>query len=278
VGPDTCVGIFFERSLEMVVALIGTLKAGGAYLPLDISYPPERLSFMLSDGAVPVLLTQERLLQLLPECAAEIICIDRDHQQLAQQSESNPVATVNGENVSYVIYTSGSTGKPKGTLITHRGLTNYLSWAIKSYPVTEGKGAPVHSSIAFDLTVTGLFTPLLVGRTTYVLKEGQGIESLSSALRSRQGFSVIKITPAHLELLSQELQREEAAACASAFIIGGENLTADSIKFWQESAPNTMLVNEYGPTETVVGCCVYTVRKEDPSPRSIPIGGPHSST
>ena len=105
-----------------------------------------------------------------------------------------------------------------------------------------------------------------------------GVESLISALRTGPGFSLIKITPAHLELLSHELTREEAARCASAFIIGGENLTADSIKFWQDAAPNTILVNEYGPTETVVGCCVYTVGKEDKSPQSIPIGRPIANT
>ncbi len=278
VGADVLVSVCIERSAELVVALLGILKAGAAYLPLETEYPAERLRFILNDSATPILITQKSLSDRIRQLGtdARIVCLDEE--EIAGQSRENPRFSVMPENLVYAIYTSGSTGNPKGTLITHRGLSNYLNWAIRSYPVAEGKGAPVHSSIAFDLTVTGLFTPLLVGRTAHVLKESHGVGSLSSALRSRQGFSLIKITPAHLELLSHELTREEAAGCASAFIIGGENLTADSIKFWQDAAPNTSLVNEYGPTETVVGCCVHTVGKEDQSPHSIPIGRPIANT
>ncbi len=295
-GADVLVGVCLERSAELVVALLGILKAGAAYLPLETEYPAERLRFILDDSATPILITQKSLSDRIRQLGtdARIVCLDEE--EIAGQSRENPDAPVMPENLVYAIYTSGSTGKPKGTLITHRGLSNYLNWAIQAYPVAEGKGAPVHSSIAFDLTVTGLFTPLLVGRTAYLCETSApprlistaetqstqrsrgGIESLSSALRSEQGFSLVKITPAHLELLSHELTREEAARCASAFIIGGENLTADSIKFWQDAAPNTMLVNEYGPTETVVGCCVYTVGKEEDSQGSIPIGRPIANT
>jgi len=285
VGPDVLVGVCLERSAELVVALLGILKAGAAYLPLETEYPAERLRFILEDSATPIVITQKSLRQLGTD--ARIVCLDEE--EIAGQSCENPCFSVSPENLVYAIYTSGSTGKPKGTLITHRGLTNYLSWAIQAYPVKAGKGAPVHSSIAFDLTVTGLFTPLLVGRTVYLCeaftaetqstqRSRRGVESLISALRSKQAFSLIKITPAHLELLSHELTREEAAGCASAFIIGGENLTADSIKFWQVCAPNTMLVNEYGPTETVVGCCVYTVGKDEEWRGSIPIGRPIANT
>ncbi|HXU07715.1 MAG TPA: amino acid adenylation domain-containing protein, partial [Blastocatellia bacterium] len=299
VAADVLVGVCIERSAELVVALLGILKAGAAYLPLETEYPAERLRFILNDSATPILITQKSLSDRLRQLGtnARIVCLDEE--EIVGQSRENPGFSVTPDNLVYAIYTSGSTGKPKGTLITHRGLSNYLNWAIRSYPVAEGKGAPVHSSIAFDLTVTGLFTPLLVGRTAYLCETSAssapprlistaemqrtqtsrgGVESLSSALRSEQGFSLIKITPAHLELLSHELTREEAAACASAFIIGGENLTAESIKFWQDAAPNTTLVNEYGPTETVVGCCVYTASNEDQGRGSIPIGRPIANT
>jgi amino acid adenylation domain-containing protein len=276
-GPDVLVGVCLERSAELVVALLGILKAGAAYLPLEKEYPAERLRFILQDAGAPILVTRKSLSDKL-RTDARIVCLDTERDEIAGHSNENPSLSVMPENLVYVIYTSGSTGKPKGTLVTHRGLTNYLSWAIQAYPLTQGKGAPVHSSIAFDLTITGLFTPLLVGRTAYVLEESQGITSLSSALKSHAGFSLIKITPAHLDLLSQELTRDEAAGCASALIIGGENLTADSIKFWRDAAPDMMLVNEYGPTETVVGCCVYTVRGEDQWSLSIPIGRPIANT
>ena len=277
-GADVLVGVYIERSAALVVALLGILKAGAAYLPLETEYPAERLRFILNDSATPILITRKSLSDKIGQLGidARLVCLDEE--EIAGQSRENLDAPVTPENLVYAIYTSGSTGNPKGTLITHRGLTNYLTWAIQSYPVKAGKGAPVHSSIAFDLTITGLFTPLLVGRTAYILKESQGVESLISALRTGPGFSLIKITPAHLEPLSHELTREEAARCASAFIIGGENLTADSIKFWRDAAPDTLLVNEYGPTETVVGCCVYTVRNEDQWRGSIPIGRPIANT
>src|SRR6185369_8289735 len=168
VGPDVLVGVCIERSAELVVALLGILKAGAAYLPLETEYPAERLRFILDDSATPILITQKSLSDRLRQLGtdARIVCLDEE--EIAGQSRENPDAPVMPENLVYAIYTSGSTGKPKGTLITHRGLTNYLSWAIQAYPVTAGKGAPVHSSIAFDLTVTGLFTPLLVGRTAYL--------------------------------------------------------------------------------------------------------------
>ncbi|MEN3328879.1 MAG: hypothetical protein V7638_3686, partial [Acidobacteriota bacterium] len=230
-GTDVLVGVCIERSADLVVALLGILKAGGAYLPLETEYPTERLRFILDDSATPILITQKSLSDRI-RTDARIVYLDEE--EIARQSRENPGFSVSPENLVYAIYTSGSTGKPKGTLITHRGLTNYLTWATQSYPVAEGKGAPVHSSIAFDLTVTGLFTPLLVGRTAYLTQTSRrDVESLISALRNGPGFSLIKITPAHLELLSHELTREEAARCASAFIIGGENLTADNIKFWQ---------------------------------------------
>src|SRR5262249_24021119 len=156
------------------------------------------------------------------------------------------------DNLAYVIYTSGSTGRPKGAMVVHRGLTNYLAWAAKSYRVAEGVGAPVHSSIAFDLTVTGLFTPLIVGRRVDLLGEGLGVEALADALRRGSDYSLVKITPAHLQLLGQQIDPSEAAGRTRVFVVGGEQLTAEHVAFWRANAPGTRIVNEYGPTETVV--------------------------
>ncbi|HZE69985.1 MAG TPA: amino acid adenylation domain-containing protein [Pyrinomonadaceae bacterium] len=277
---DVLVGVCIERSVELLVALLGILKAGAAYLPLEPDYPADRLRFIIEDAGAPILVTQKTLGDRLPQPGGNtrIVFLDTQWVDIAKANSENPVSLVTRENLVYAIYTSGSTGKPKGTLIAHRGLTNYLSWAIQSYPLTQGKGAPVHSSISFDLTITGLFAPLVVGRTAYILKDSPGVIALSAALRAERGFSLTKITPAHLDLLSQELTREEANDCTAALVIGGENLSADSVKFWQDCAPKTILINEYGPTETVVGCCVYTVAKGDRWPVSIPIGRPIANT
>ncbi|MGB9177696.1 MAG: amino acid adenylation domain-containing protein, partial [Pyrinomonadaceae bacterium] len=278
VGPDVLVGICMERSIEMLVGLLGILKAGGAYLPLDPQYPQERLAYMLNDARPAVLLTQDILQNTLPQCEAQTICLDAAWNSLDCESGENPSSLATGNNLAYVIYTSGSTGRPKGVMITHQGLVNYLNWCLKNYMVADGGGAPVHSSIAFDLTVTSLFCPLLTGQQVLMLGESEGISALSNALRTTNNFSLVKITPAHLEALNQELLAEEVKERAGAFIIGGEALFAENLDFWRQHAPETRLINEYGPTETVVGCCVYEVTAADATAGVVPIGRGISNT
>ncbi|HYX15541.1 MAG TPA: amino acid adenylation domain-containing protein [Nostoc sp.] len=271
VKPDVMVGLCVERSPLMLIALLGILKAGGAYVPIDPSYPLERKAFILNDSQMPVLLTQQHIMVDLATNGIKVIYLDSDWD-INQQKNENPIATTSELNLAYIIYTSGSTGKPKGTLIPHQGLVNYLSWATQRYAVEQGVGTLVHSPLGFDLTITSLFSPLLVGGTVELLSEEQGIETLSQALKKSSNLSLVKITPAHLDLLKQQLSKEEIANKTRAFIIGGENLLAESITFWQDVAPDTILVNEYGPTETVVGCCVYQVPVGKHFTGSIPIG------
>ncbi|MBD2677471.1 MULTISPECIES: non-ribosomal peptide synthetase [Nostoc] len=278
VKPDVMVGICVERSPLMLIALLGILKAGGAYVPIDPNYPLERKAFILKDSQMPVLLTQQHLMADLATNEIKVICIDSDWQTIKEQKIDNPITITSALNLAYVIYTSGSTGKPKGTLISHQGLVNYLCWATQRYTVEQGVGTLVHSPLGFDLTITSLLSPLLVGRTAELLSEEQGIETLSQALKKSSNLSLVKITPAHLDLLKQQLSKEEIANKTRAFIIGGENLLAESITFWQDVAPDTILVNEYGPTETVVGCCIYQIPIGKHTSGSIPIGKPIANT
>ncbi len=271
VGPEVLVGLCVERSPEMLIGLLGILKAGGAYLPLDPTYPSARLEYIVQDSGVQVVLTQEHLLAKLPDRAGTVVCLDRDRRKIAGEACENLAGGAGLENLAYVIYTSGSTGTPKGTLITHRGLANYLSWCLYAYPVEKGDGSLVHSPLAFDATVTGIFPPLLVGRTVTLLPESADIEELARSL-SRGSFSLVKITPMHLHLLGRSLAGEQASGLTRAFIVGGENLVADQIAFWQEHATDTLLFNEYGPTETVVGCVVYQVPADWSGSGSVPIG------
>ena len=157
-------------------------------------------------------------------------------------------------------------------MIVHRGMVNYLSWCSQAYHVTEGEGSTVHSSLSFDATITSLFSPLLVGCRVLLLPEASEIEALKTALCSGTKFSLVKITPAHLEILSQLLAEEKIEIKTQAFIIGGEALTKKHISFWQKHAPQTKLINEYGPTETVVRCCVYEVQPKSFPGGNIPIG------
>jgi thioesterase domain-containing protein/acyl carrier protein len=163
-------------------------------------------------------------------------------------------------------------------MVEHRSLVNYLCWCVRAYPFCAGEGVPVQSSIAFDFTVTTLFGPLLAGSTVHLLPEEHGVEALRNALREGKRFSLIKITPAHLELLSHQLSPGEVAGCAQAFVIGGENLPGELLMFWQQHAPDTALFNEYGPTEAAVGCCVYEAPRGRRITGSVPIGRPIANT
>jgi amino acid adenylation domain-containing protein/non-ribosomal peptide synthase protein (TIGR01720 family) len=277
VGPDVIVGLFFERSVELVVALLGTLKAGGAYLPLDPTHPHERLAFMIEDAGVGVVLTAEHLEDRLPARTVTIVRVQPGADP--GEDDASPRSGVTPDHLAYVIYTSGSTGQPKGAMIPHRGLVNYLSWCTQAYRLDEGAGVPVHSPIGFDLTVTSLLAPLLVGQTVELLPERPPVELLEQALRERGGFSLIKLTPSHLALLASRLSPAEARRAARALIVGGEALRPEHLAFWREHAPHTRLINEYGPTETVVGCCVHDATAQaDDGGGAVPIGRPIANT
>ncbi|HEY0603314.1 MAG TPA: SDR family NAD(P)-dependent oxidoreductase, partial [Herpetosiphonaceae bacterium] len=254
---ESRVAIFMERSLELPVALLAVLKAGAAYVPIDPGYPEERIQFMLADAQTPVVLTQQRLRERLPDTDAQILALDLD--DCFQERDESVDSGVTPDNIAYIIYTSGSTGRPKGAMIPHRGLVNYLHWCAQAYGIAEGAGVPVHSSLGFDLTVTSLFAPLIVGQRVILLPEDQGLDRLSAVLHSGADLSLVKLTPAHVDLLNYVLPGESLAGCMRMMIIGGEALRAETIAGWREHAPRTRIINEYGPTETVVGCCVYEV-------------------
>jgi len=278
IGPESLVGVCLKRTPDLVIALLGVWKAGGAYVPLDASYPKDRLTFMVEDAAVQVLLTEQSCASLFAGIPVEFVSLDADWAAIAVESTVNPVSAATPSNLAYVMYTSGSTGKPKGAMILHRGLVNYLCWAIQTYRVQKGGSVPVHSSISFDLTVTSLFPALMVGGMIELLREDQGAQNLLAALRRKGDRNLVKITPAHLEALTLQLGSGEMDGMTRAFVIGGENLLAENLRLWREVAPATRLINEYGPTETVVGCCVYEVQPEDPASGPVPIGRPIANT
>jgi amino acid adenylation domain-containing protein len=272
IGTGSLVAVCMHRSARMVVALLGTWKAGAAYVPLDPGYPAERLAFMLEDSQARVLLTERSLRHAFPQMEDRTVVLDLHWPIVAQQPTGSPRADASPSDLAYVMYTSGSTGKPKGAMIPHGGLANYLRWAIDAYRVGPQSSVPVHSSISFDLTVTSLYPALLAGGEVELLPEKDaGVEALAAALRKKKR-ALVKITPAHLELLSRELAADEVAGMTDLFVIGGENLLAEHLRFWRERAPRTRLINEYGPTETVVGCCIHEVSATDPHEGSVPIG------
>jgi amino acid adenylation domain-containing protein len=265
----------------MVIGLLGILKAGGAYVPMDPAYPSERLAYILRDAAPRVLLTQERLRRRLPDTAAELIALDNDWSGIAEKITSNldlRVLGLRSDHLAYVIYTSGSTGAPKGVMVEHAGLLNYLQWALRAYAPEAGEAVAVNSPLAFDATVTSLYCPLLSGRSVVLLADGQELEGLERLLQQPRHWSLIKISPAHLQVLGQRLKSAKLPCTVGAFVIGGEALPHSTVKLWRSIWPQIRLINEYGPTETVVGCSVYDIPREWTAVSTVPIGRPISNT
>jgi amino acid adenylation domain-containing protein len=273
VGPETRVALALNRSVEMVFAVLGILKAGGAYVPIDLSHPAKRMAFVMEDCGADVLITHRGLDRL--DQRVKVLHVE-DVEDAESQAPPTPVRAGGAEspdNLAYVLYTSGSTGTPKGVMVPHGSLTNYLLWALRTYPVADGRGMPVLSPLGFDLTVTSLFLPLLAGRTAFLLPEEPGVDSLAAAF-AEGGFGLVKLTPTHLDLLAERLPSERAADASAALVLGGEALTGGQLRLWTEHAAGTRVINEYGPTEATVGCCVHEQAAGDLSAGTVPIGRP----
>ncbi|MBV8842651.1 MAG: amino acid adenylation domain-containing protein, partial [Bryobacterales bacterium] len=274
VGPETLVGICVERSPEMIIGILGILKAGGGYVPLDAAYPQSRLAFMLEDAKVQVLLTQAKLVPKLPAHAATLIRLDTDWDLIASESAENSPGRAGVENVAYVIYTSGSTGQPKGCQIEHRNLIHYLNWANEYYFQDSREGDfPLFSSLSFDLTVTSVFLPLLRGRTIQVFPQDLEIDQIFKEIFSgSSGVDCVKLTPSHVSLLENLNLANSPVRMA---IVGGEALTLRHVRLLQGLNPEMRIFNEYGPTEATVGCVVTRVSSDQ---QRILIGKPIQNT
>ncbi|MCW7945676.1 hypothetical protein AAW14_27690, partial [Streptomyces hygroscopicus] len=274
VGAESLVGVCLPRGVEMVVAVVAVWKAGAGYLPIDPEYPVERIAYMLADSGAAVTLTESAALAGQLAGAARAVALDSASlaAQLSVLPAVAPLVRVSGEGLAYVMYTSGSTGRPKGVAVTHAGLANYVGWAVGAYG--GGGGAPLHSSLAFDLTVTSVVVPLVSGAPVVVSRAG-GAEGLAELLGDRGGFGLVKVVPAHLPLLSQMLAGSQIIDAAGTWVVGGEALPGSVVRAWLERACGSVVVNEYGPTEAVVGCCVFEVRAgQEVVGDRVPIGRP----
>ncbi|HHX4174627.1 TPA: AMP-binding protein, partial [Burkholderia contaminans] len=199
VGPDALVGVAMERSLDMSVALLAILKAGGAYVPVDPDYPAERVRFMIDHAQLRWLLTQQHLLDALPDTDAHVIVVDRDALDLDAAATSNPAPALNGDNLAYMIYTSGSTGRPKGALNTHRAITNRILWMQHAYALGADDAVLQKTPFSFDVSVWELFWPLVTGaRLVFARPGGQRETDYLVELIERERITTIHFVPSML--------------------------------------------------------------------------------
>ena len=267
IGEKTVVSIVETHSIELVISILGVLKASWTYLPIDPSYPTERINYMLEDSCSRLILTNFE---------AEGIKFDREtininHADLNSYSKENSPNINSMEDLAYLIYTSGSTGTPKGTMIKHRGLTNYIWWAGKTYFKSENEAMALYSSIAFDLTVTSIFTPLITGNKI-VIYDNDEKDFILYRILNENKVTVVKLTPAHLMLLRN---KDFRSSHIKRFIVGGDDLKSSLAKEISDSFNDIEIYNEYGPTEAVVGSMIYKYEeKDDMKKLSVPIGRP----
>jgi amino acid adenylation domain-containing protein len=260
VGPEVLVGLMVERGIEMVVGLLGVLKAGGAYLPLDPEYPRERLSFMMEDSGMSVLLTQERLQERVTEHRAKVICIDSEwKQKIAAEREDNPSGGAGSRNAAYVIYTSGSTGKPKGTLIEHYGVCNLSVAQQDCFQVEAGERVLQVASISFDASIFEIVMALLSGATLYLSSPDTMLAGATMANVLRENsITNLTISPSTLSTVPfEELQQLRTV------IVAGEACPSKLAQVW---SAGRRFFNAYGPTEVTVWASVAQCFDNDRKP------------
>ncbi|HBK22674.1 MAG TPA: non-ribosomal peptide synthetase [Planktothrix sp. UBA10369] len=278
VKPDDLVGICLERSLEMIIGILGILKAGGAYLSLDPAYPEDRLAYMIEDASINLVVTLEKWTNLTPKQAIKAVCLDSQKTIIAQENTNNLDAVITPKNLAYVIYTSGSTGKPKGVLIEHKSLINFSQSAIEQYQITAQDKVLQFASINFDAAAEEIYPGLSCGGTL-VLKTETMMKSINTFIQEsqEQTITIWDLPTAYWHLLVSEIVPEKLVLPPSLrlVILGGERVLPERVKMWQEYVGYyPKLVNSYGPTEATVVSTLYYLPDRPINQPEIPIGKP----
>ncbi|WP_254407502.1 non-ribosomal peptide synthetase [Streptomyces sp. GMY02] len=268
--PEERVAVMMDRSADLVVAILAVVKTGAAYVPIDPAYPADRITYTLDDARTTLLVTHQAMTGAVDDGVTRIVTDAPDTEAA--------LSTMAGENLTdhergaallpahpaYVIYTSGSTGRPKGVVVSHAAVSYYLTWASGAYPGLSGRTV-LHSSAAFDLTVTPLYGTLISGGVLH-------IADIRDGLATELAPTFLKVTPSHLSLLSEE---PAGSFARGDLVVGGESLAGEQLTRWRSAHHDVLITNEYGPTEAAVGCVTFTIRPGDPDvPGGIPIGRP----
>ncbi|HEV2659734.1 MAG TPA: amino acid adenylation domain-containing protein, partial [Ktedonobacteraceae bacterium] len=274
VEPDSFVGVAMERSIEMVVALLAVIKAGAAYVPLEPTYPRERLTYILQDAGLSILLTQSKLRNLFAQNDLRVFSLDAD--ELTSYSDENPASAVQPTSAMYMIYTSGSTGRPKGVVNIHRAVNNRLHWMQRAYQLTQADRILQKTPFSFDVSVWEFFWPLLNGARLVVARPGgQQDSSYLTALIQEQQITTLHFVPSMLQAF---LDQPGVERCTSLkrVICSGEALSAELQKrFFEISSAD--LYNLYGPTEAAIDVTAWHCQRAG-NDKSVPIGRPIANT
>jgi amino acid adenylation domain-containing protein len=280
VGPEMLVGLYMERSLEIIVALLGILKAGAAYMPLDPTYPSERLAFMLEDAQVPVVVTQEQCVAGLPYHRARVVCLDAQWHSITQHSDQNPVSGATADNLAYVLYTSGSTGRPKGVLGTHCATLNVLFWLWQAYPFANHEVCCHKTSMNFVDSIQELLGPLLHGVRAVLMPDEvlHDPPRLVHTLAAHHVTRILMVPSALRVLLDTYVDLESRLPSLRLWFVGGELLSKELCQRFIESMPHSRLVNLYGASEVSANTTWCDTSLIGRDCLRVPIGRPLANT
>jgi amino acid adenylation domain-containing protein len=274
VGPEILVAVFFERSIEMVVALLAILKAGAAYLPLDPANPKERLAFMLRDAEPKLVLTQKGLLSSLPPVTTRCLLYEDESDAIRSLSQTRLSTRVVSDQLAYVIYTSGSTGLPKGVMVTHAAICNHLLWMQTAFPLAADDRMIQKYSLSFDVSILEIFGTLLAGARLIIAEPGRHLDLFELvSLMNREAVTVLDLVPSMLAVLLEDSSFNESRSLRRV-TCGGEVLPKDLVEKFRERM-KMELNNIYGPTEATIGSTFHTCA---PSEQVVPIGRPVANT
>ncbi|MFE3152711.1 amino acid adenylation domain-containing protein, partial [Streptomyces sp. NPDC059218] len=280
ITADTLIAVCLDRSPELIATLLGILKAGAAFVPLDPDYPADRIAYMVEDANAPLVMTSTDLSDRIPQGFSRLL-VDT---QWPGGPESDPEPLASPDDLAYVIYTSGSTGRPKGVALEHRGVVNYLHWCDENYPVhvPGGVGSVLYSSVTFDLTITALFLPLIQGQQLAIPVSGPDRSAFDAAIDlicTGVPIGFLKATPSHLEVLAAHLETRGARHHITTIVAGGESLAPQLVaRLLNASSTRTTFSNEYGATEGSVANVMSLTTAPDPHGGTTTLGRPIMNT
>ena len=273
VAAESKVVLYLNKQLKTVPIILGILKAGATYVPIDPMNPISRVNHILQDCQPQFVICDGQTAKKLNTSDYSVIDIESISNEVETYSITRPNSISYPYNSAYIIYTSGSTGTPKGVVNSHKNIANYLHWAKNYYLAENSTGTLLHSSLAFDMSITSLFLPLICGRPTRIIDNSGNIDSLIKTISESSDLSFIKLTPSHLHLMTSRLSldKREQTQC---LILGGEALLKEHIESFIQQPSSPRVINEYGPTEATVGCCIYEISRQQAIKTNVPIGHP----